>query len=268
MAALRSNVMLSLGIITVPVAVQTAVSPPTEAQLNTLCHSGHPPTRTRQDLKCPACGNAERGSFVKGKEVGKDTFVLIDAATVEAAGPSEAVRNTLALTIHPADEVSSRTLSGGKVYFLAPGKAAGESYALLVELVRKRTDVAFCTEFAVRSVAAMYRVGTFADALTLTELAWPEAVKAAPASDATLNPAMLPLAEQFVDTLTTPFDPATYRDTRTATLAAFIAGGDAITAAPSQPVATVTSLEDLLKAAVAATKPVKRTRRPKEVKAS
>lgn len=270
MAAVKSNIPLKIGpFFGVPVSVITAIEDDKkETALNTLCDTGHAPARVRQDLKCPECSNNDKATFKKGQDRGDGTFAVVDVEAVAAAiATSEDVKNTLTLTTHPLDQVAEQTLPNGKVYYLEPGKGGQGAYPLIVEAVRRRPNVAFCTVWASRSVPAMYRLGIYRDSLTLTQLAWPASVKAAPTNPGNANEDEVKMALVLVDQLCSDFDPETFRDTRTETLAAFIAAADGVEGAATPETAVVTpkvsSMMDMLAAAVAASAAPEKADKPK-----
>lgn len=251
MAALRKNVTLTLGLISVPIAVHTAIDDDKDTTLNTLCTVNHPATKCKASLTCPTCGNSDRSSFVKGRDNGDGTFTVVNSEQIEGITPSNAEKHTMPLTTHPAEDVAHRTLPAGKVYYLA-GEIAGGSYPLLVEVVKRHPEIAFCTMWAPRSRVAMYRLGAFGDALTLTELVWPEKVRQAPVCEDELDERMIPLAEQFIEQLKEPFDPEHYKDRRTETLREFLAQAETVAGTEAEEAPTAAAPSDLLAALQAA----------------
>ena len=273
MAAVKANIPLKIGpFFGVPVSVVTAIEDEAKSTgLNTLCTGdvdkiedgkavhvdAHPAARCRQNLACETCGNDNKETFKKGQERPDGTYAIVDAAEVaEAIAIPDDVKNTLTLTSHPAEQVMQQTLAQGKVYYLEPGKGGAAAYPLVVEMVRARPNLAFCTIWAARSAPKMYRLGLYGDTLTLTELAWPASVKAAPANPGGAKEDEVKMALVLADQLTSDFDPETFRDTRTETLAAFIAAADGVEGAAKPEAAVVTpkttSMMDMLQAAVAA----------------
>lgn len=249
MATIQKNVPVMLGMITFPVAVVSATTRP--ESLNTICNQGHEPAKTRMRLYCPTCDSDDRSAFVKGKAVG-DEIIVIDEAKLEALAPPDDVKNTLTLTCHPVTQMGGTLVPGEKAYYLKAEKGADQGYALLVELIRSRTDVAFVTEWAARTAASFYRVAIFGDALGLVELARPDTVVDTPAAPSVpIQQEMLDLANTFVDKVTTDYDPAAYRDVRSEAIAALLEDGDSTIVAPA---ATKTSnpndLMAMLQAAV------------------
>lgn len=284
MAAVKANIPLKIGpFFGVPVSVVTAIEDEKKSTgLNTLCVGdvditkdgvvthidAHPAARCRQNLACETCGNDNTESFKKGQERADGTYAIVDTTELAAVTAiSDDVKNTLTLTSHPVEQVMQHTLTQGKVYYLEPGKGGAAGYPLIVEMVRNRPNLAFCTVWAARSAPKMYRLGLYGDILTLTELAWPASVKTAPANPGDAKEDEVKMALVLADQLATDFDPETYRDTRTEQLAAFIAAADGVEGAAKPEAAVVTpkttSMMDMLQAAVAASSAPEKADKPK-----
>jgi non-homologous end joining protein Ku len=268
MGTLRKDVSIRLGLITLPVSVQSAVSEDKDSKLTTVCTNDHDPVKIKQTTACPACSlEGSIYSFPKGKDNGDGTFTVLTKEQVDAAyaeGVSEDVKNTISLTAHPAADVAEQTLPGEKMYYLAPGKTAGEAYPMLVQLIKTRPDIALCTVFAVRSAPAMYRLAVFNDRLALHQIAWPDVVNEAPAlRQDDFNPALLPMAAQFVDALMMPFDASTYRDTRKDKLNQFLETAEATTAGVEPATADTPTESPLLTLLRAAVEPVTEVPKPR-----
>lgn len=222
--ALRSNITLKLGpMLMLPVSIETALEN-IEPTTHTVCTNDHDPLRVRQRLECPQCGNHDRASFARGHDLGDGTIALVDDdAYAEATKVADDIKSSIALTVHDAAQVDSTTLSAGRVYYLSPGKQADDVYALVVQAVAAHPELAFVAEFAIRTKPALYRLGTFGDSLTLTELAWPEAVKVAPQHKGNVPEAAGPMLDTLLGQLITAFDAELYRDRRAEMLTAAVA---------------------------------------------
>jgi non-homologous end joining protein Ku len=238
MATLKSA-SVRFGLITFPVAVQSAVSEDKESKLSMVCAEDHAPNKVKQTTACPTCEKeGNQYSFPRGRDNGDGTFTVVSKEQMEEVNGvvTQDMKDSIALTAHPAAEVDQQTLPGAKMYYLAPGKTAGEPYPMLVDLVKSRPDVAFCTVFAIRSAPAMYRLAVYNDRLALQQLAWPDSVNQAPElRQTTYTEGLLPMAKQFVDTLMMPFDPHTYRDARREVLTQYISDTPAAAAAEASP---------------------------------
>lgn len=224
MGALKSNISVKLGLISFPVSVESAVAETKDAAFNMVCvgtDTAHDPARIRQKNSCPICQNDDKTTFGKGKEVG-GKVIIVPQSEIDAAGASDEVKKTIALTTHPAEQ-TTHLLPTGKVYYLSPAQGAGDSYALVAALVASREDLAFFSEFAIRSVSSMYQLISRDGVLMIQEFAWPEQVKALPNVPEVANEALLGQASVFADMLKADFEAETYRDKRTIQLAAFMA---------------------------------------------
>jgi non-homologous end joining protein Ku len=248
--AVRVKVTLKLAeVVSTLIDVEAAVSTP--ESLHTVCTDGHDPIRVRQSVACPTCKAADRHGFFSARELPDGTLVLVppDAVTPVAAE----LKEQIALSVHRADDVT--LLAAGNVYHLKARSNTDTAYALIAQLVARRPDLAFLAQWAPRSNVSLYRLGVARGVLTLTALARPEQMRAAPAAPSL--PAASPLlaaVEAFADAACIPFAEADYIDARKAALDAALAAVTPVAAgaAPdtSGPDATVTSLLDRLTAAV------------------
>lgn len=268
--AYRKSV-LQLGLITAPVSVYSAVEKPVSNR--TLCTDGHTPTGVKQTVACPTCGKTD--GFVKGREVAKDTFVLIDQADLDAAAAEgEPFKAVINLTPHPAEQMTDMLPAGDKVYYLGPQPGGNDTFALLHDRIAAHPELVFTTVYAVAGSPAMYQIRCFGDTLVLVELAWPAALKEQPTWTGTPNPALVAMADQFLTTLITDFDASTYVDKGRARLDEIVAAGTAVTstatpgastAAPSAADALLAALSAAVQGAGATPAPAKRVTKKKEV---
>lgn len=259
MGTLRSDIPIRLGLITLPVSVQSAISEDKDAKLTTVCTNEHDPVKIKQTTACPSCSlEGSIYSFPKGKDNGDGTYTVLSREQVDAAyaeGVTEDMKKTITLTAHPAADVDLHTLPGEKMYYLAPGKAAGDAYPMMVELIKSRPNIAMCTVFAVKSAPAMYRLAVFNDRLALLQIAWPDRINDAPQLRTTdFNPTMLSMAQTFVDALMMPFDASTYRDARQDKINQFLGESEKVVAGTAPNTEPVES--PLMAALRAATTPV------------
>lgn len=257
---------LQLGLITLETGVLSAVADE-DAGLVSLCNGKgtHPAAKIKRRDYCPECENDDRSTFAKGKIVG-DSVVMLTSEDLGTLTVTEAEKKTLPLTVHKAADLTG-TFPSGKSYYLAPrGPGAAGNYVLLVTLLTKRPDLALVTEFSFGGAPALYQVLAQGDVLVLRQLARPSAVNEQPEVDGVMNEALLPLAEQFADTLCTEFDPALYRNKRAEAIAAMLenAAPVALAASGDAPAATGggTDLMAALTAALAAAAPAEAPRKP------
>ena len=257
-ATQRKGVMMTLGMFTFPVNVETALEGTSAVSLNTLCTNEHGPAQVRQNLACPVCKNDDKTTFVKGKDKGAGRFAVIPDEKIEALKLGDSDKNNLAIATHPAADIA-RLLPGDKVYFLVPSSpSAGETYALVAALIDLRPDLIFLTRWAVRTAMAMYQLTTFEGRLCLKQVAWPTAVRALPEVPTVYDKDMLPLVSKLADAVCKPFQPTDYVDDRSKALLEYIEqaellAGATVTTDADSPVAMPNmDLAEMLKASIAA----------------
>lgn len=248
MAAVKSKVNLKLGpFFRTSVDVLTAVDDDDkEVSFRTLCtgvagsedHAPHPPAGVKQDLKCPACSNTDKTTFGKGREIAEGVFATVNAEDIATAQVSEDMKINMDLTTHAVEDMEGTVLPGGKTYFLKPRKGDEAIYALFLAMVQASPHLAYVTQWASRSKPAMYRLVPFGSTLTVQQIAWPTSLREAPTVDAPINEAELEQALKLANAAVSPYDPASYKDTRAEQLRAYIAaaegveGADVAVAAP------------------------------------
>lgn len=263
--SIRNSVKLTVGpFLSVTVNVLGAVDDDDkETSLSNICaghppfSAEHPPSGVKQDLKCPVCDNNDKTSFKKGRISGS-TFSIVDSVAVAAAAVATAGNPLLMeFTAHAASDLDGKTLNGDKVYFLDCQGGYEKIYALLVALVNSRPDLVLLTTWASRTKPAMYRLTTFNGALAVQKLAWLTSIRKAPIINETPDAKNLAQAQALIEMTVTPFDPATYVDTRSAALQALIAQaqgieGAAVVVTAAAPRAVENDLTAMLEAALAA----------------
>jgi non-homologous end joining protein Ku len=272
----RSGVAVKFGPLTsIYVNVWSAIE--RDEPLSNVCVNGHDPAVTGRPFICPVC--EARDGFVKGKAMDDGTVVVIDPEQVKATGADDAVKTSLVITAHPAGDVLTHTIPGGSTYYLSPGREwngksgikgysqanLDEGYALLRMLIAANPDKALCTVYAPSTRAGMWRLGLLGDVVTLTALAWPQSLRAAPAlPEVRIGDAELDLGRQLLEQHTEAFDPAAYVDTARAAreelVRSAVAGESPAITAPPKPSNVSMGLLEALQAAVVKDEAAKATK--------
>lgn len=292
MAALAKGVSLSFGLINASVSVHNAL----EAKVsNTSVCTGtrghtHTATKIAQRRQCAECvahqkanrtpeidaldmlGEVAYEDVKKAREVAGGYVVFDDAEIKGARVDAEKHKKLASLTPHPAEDVESGTVPGGKLYHLTPEAGAEQGYAVLRHLVRTHPELTFMALWTPRSSAGVFALRARGDVLVLQERVPAAATKASPAVTADAPVALLAMADQLlsIDNIVTAFDPDLYADSYEANLQAILATKAAVPAgtAPSAPTATAgNDLMASLAAFVAASAaPVAETKKKAPVK--
>jgi DNA end-binding protein Ku len=219
----------------------------------------HPPAKVKMPAVCTHCAKeGNRFSFPRGRETENGLVVLTQDELSEAGGPPV---KTMVVTAHPLKAVLENTFPG-KTYLLVPSDAPSvEVYSAIRQALEDNPDVGLVTTFAVQTRTALWRIGINGDALSLTELAWPDTVRARPAIPRVeVVPELRELANEYLALHTKPFDPTDYKDTakvaREALVAAKAGTAVPLQALPNQvPDNVSTSLLDRLKKSVEEARP-------------
>ena len=256
------NGSLSFGLVNIPIGLALATSPKARAsdvsfrQLHRECK-----TPIRQKRWCPT-HEREVGpdEIVKGWEVAKGEFVIVDDADLEALQTADDTRTIEITRFVSLGEVDP--IYFDRTYFLAPADAAAQRrpYVLLLEAM-KETGMAAVGKFVRQGAEHFCLIRPKGDALALETLFLAEDVRSEAeieeaVGEIAVNDAELELARQVIGSLVGEFDPAEleseYRRDLRALLEAKLAGEEiAVPAAAEEPTAPVVDLMEALRASVA-----------------
>lgn len=272
------NATMSLNLITFVVSIRTAVKKEDEVSAHAVCDGAgskdgktHVLTRCKAPLTCPQCNADDRTKFLKAVDTDSGLKLLdnTERAGAQASADIETMKKQVALGLHDAAEVSTKTMPGGGAYYLHP-KAGADAYYAIVEVLRKHPEKVLLCQWVPVSRANLYQIKVFGDTLVMLEQARTEDIQVEQLPVTAPKPTDVAMLEAFLDNLTTPFDPATYADQYTANLRKVLADKDAVTVEGSKatkakgslaPVVDLTStLEALLAAQKAAPKKPARKR--------
>lgn len=169
-------------------------------------------TKLSQRYVCPnhedhgpyAQQEVQRAIDVDGilRKVTDDEIAALKDPTIE---PKQAT-----FRIFPADQVESETMPAGTAYRLRP-KNAPQVYAMLVDVVRERGDLAFVAELNARS-QKMYRLAVRDRALVAMELIRPGEFNPDEEMPTEYNGELLDAALTLVDQQVEDFDPESWTD--------------------------------------------------------
>ena len=257
------NGSISFGLVNIPVGLALATTPKAK-QSDVSFRTLHRECKTpiRQKRWCPT-HEREVGpdEIVKGWEVAKGEFVIVEDADLEAIAQHDESRSIDITRFVPLDEVDPVYLD--RTYYLAPAQAPAQRrpYVLLLEAM-KETGMAAIGRMVIRGNENFCLIRAKGDALVLETLFLAEDVRSQAEIDEAVGETEvgdneLQLARQLIDGLVGEFDPealhSEYRDNLRQLLEKKLAGEEI--AAP-EPVADapVVDLMEALRKSVAATK--------------
>jgi DNA end-binding protein Ku len=257
------NGSLSFGLVSIPVGLAPATKPAArQSDVSFRLLHRECLTPIKQKRWCPK-HDREVGpdELVKGWEVTKGQFVLVEDADLEALERSDDSRSIDITQFVRLEEVDP--IFFDRTYFLAPGSApaARRPYVLLLEAM-KESGVAALGRFVRAGRESLCLVRARGEALVLETLFLAEDVYSQAeieeaVADSDVKEPELQLARQVIDSLEAPFDSQTlvseYRRDLRALLEAKVRGEE-ITPPEPAPEAPVVDLMEALRASVAAAK--------------
>jgi len=247
---------LSFGLVNVPIRVVTATQEK-DVRFNQL----HAKDASRIEMKrfCAEEGiEIPYDEIVKGYHLGGDEYVTFSSDEIKDLSPSKTDTVDIIdfVSLHDIDPIYYN-----KTYFLTPQKGASKAYGLLLEAMRTSDRVAIA-RVVMRTKEYLVAIRPIGSALSMTTLLYHDEVVKEAALELPEVKAVeereLAMAQQLIDTLTTDFDPARYKNDYQERLVERIeakAEGREVVAAPSKaPAVAATSLVDALTASLNAAK--------------
>lgn len=203
---------IRLALVSIPVEVYPATRSGAAIQF----HQIHEPSgkRIRYEKIAPGVGPVDREDILKGYEVSKGNYVLLDEAEIEAVRIES--RRTLELVqFVEADAID--VLYYEKPYFVVPADdLAEEAYAVLREALRTSRKVGI-GQLAVRGREQLVSLKPCGRGMVLEVLRYADEVKKAQGyfrdiGDTKPDKDLLELATTLIEKKTAPFDPAEFHD--------------------------------------------------------
>jgi DNA end-binding protein Ku len=250
---------ISFGLVNVPVKLYSAVSKKTVRFNQLNAETGN---RIQQKRVDPETGE-EVGydQIVKGYELTKDRYVVITPDELDALDP-EKTRTVDIEDFVDLDEIDP--VYYDHPYYLVPDKGAAKAYGLLLGAMKEANKVAIA-RVVLRSKEQLVAIRPAGDVLMMeTMLFHDEVVPAHDIEDLpegkelNVTDRELKMAQQLIDSLTSEFDPTSYRDEyreKVLELIEMKASGQEIAVQPEAPEpAKVPDLMAALEASLAAVK--------------
>jgi DNA end-binding protein Ku len=250
---------ISFGLVNVPVKLYSAVSRKTVRFNQLNAETGN---RIQQKRVDPETGE-EVGydQIVKGYELTKDRYVVITPDELDALDP-EKTRTVDIEDFVDLDEIDP--VYYDHPYYLVPDKGATKAYGLLLGAMKKANKVAIA-RVVLRSKEQLVAIRPSGDVLMMeTMLFHDEVVPAQDIEDLPEGKELkatdreLKMAQQLIDSLSSEFDPTSYRDEyreKVLELIEMKASGQEIAVQPEAPEpAKVPDLMAALEASLAAVK--------------
>ena len=204
---------LAFGLVNIPVELKPAVRSAEKLSFRQLDKVHHKPIK--MERVSTVDGKAvEWDDIVKGYEISKGKFVIVDDADFKAAAVQ--MSRVLEMTdFVPADSIDPRFFDSP--YFLVPQKGGEKAYVLFRDALAETGKVGIGT-FALRQKQHLAAVKPMGDALVLElmrfdeELVDPSELDFPTATEAKVRPQERTMAIQLIENLAEEFDPSKYKD--------------------------------------------------------
>jgi DNA end-binding protein Ku len=254
------NGSISFGLVNIPIGLALATKPAarsSDVSFRTLHRECGTPIK--QKRWCPVHDReVPNDELVKGWEVAKGQFVIVEEADLEAIMRHDESRSIDITRFVPLDDVDPVWFD--RTYFLVPASAPAQRrpYVLLLEAMRE-TGTAGLGRFIIRGSEHLCLIRPKGDALVLETMFINEDVHSQAEIDEAVEETEvkepeLVLARQVIDSLAGEFDPSEltseYRRDLRAMLEAKL-GGEEISVPEPEPEAPVVDLMEALRRSVA-----------------
>jgi DNA end-binding protein Ku len=204
---------ISFGMVTIPVKLYSAVEQH-DVRFRLLHKEDGAPIEEKR--VCTADGKEVAwADLVRGYEVRKGEFVILDPEEIEAAKPESST------TIDIGDFVEATEIDPiyfEKSYFLEPAEGGGKAFSLLKAALDETGRVAVA-RVTIRSRERLATMRTYDGTLILETMFWPDEIRSTTVldlpegSERTVRDRELQMARTLVDNLADKFKPESYTDT-------------------------------------------------------
>jgi DNA end-binding protein Ku len=244
---------ISFGLVSVPVRLYAAAREEHVSfnQIHEVCGS-----RIKQQTFCPVCQRVvERNELVKGYQVDKDSYVLVNNEEIKSleADSSEAMEIAQFVSLDEVDPIYYQAS-----YYSAPEDPGRKAYGLLLQAMEK-LNVAAIAKVTLHSREQIVLMRPYHRGIILHTLYYPAEVRDiseyGKAENMNLQKPEIDLAEQFIRQLTAKFEPEQYKDEyqqRVVDLVETKRAGQVVAGQPQKPkLAPVIDLMEALKKSIA-----------------
>ena len=203
---------ISFGMVTIPVKLYTATEQK-DVRLRMLCKEHEAPIEEKRF--CTDDGKEVAwNDLVRGYEVQKGEFVVLDPEELEASKPESST------TIDIGDFVQAEEIDPvyfEKSYFLEPTEVGAKPFSLLKQALEETERVALA-RVTIRTRERLATMRAYEDTLILETMFWPDEIRSTGGLDlpegaeAKVRPKELDMARSLVENLPDKFRPDSYTD--------------------------------------------------------
>lgn len=248
--AVAHKSVISFGMVAIPVAMYTATQD-NDIHFNQLHREDN--SRIRYKKACAHCGKEiGPGDVVKGYEYDKDHYVVVTDEEIEKI-KTEKEKSIRILHFAQLNQISP--IYYEKTYQTIPEPGGEKAFELLRQALMAEQKIAI-GKTVLGTKDTLMAIIPREDGMLISTMFYEDEIKALPKSYNRPEVAEpeLKMAEQLIDSMDTPFDPAAYKDEYQGKLKELIEskinGKEIVAAQPEQEGGNVINLMDALKASL------------------
>ena len=255
--------VVSFGMVSIPIRLYNATESSAKVSFRQLCPDHRSPITYKR-----WCAEGEHevsyGEILKGFEVGKDRYVIIDDKDLDNL-PLATAHSIDITEFVPADDIEPG-LYFKNAYFMEPEELGKKPYHLLRKALEATGRMAIA-KIALRDREHLCALHSTGPGLLMNTLNWPDEIRSTEGlkgldGDVKINPKELEMAKALIESLADSFDPSRYKDEyREAVMRVVQAkvDGEVIEAPAAPQTAKVMDLMEALRASVEAAKKSRKT---------
>jgi len=250
--------VVSFGMVSIPIRLYNATESSAKVSFRQLCPEHKSPISYKR-----WCSEGDHevnyGEILKGYEVGKDRYVIIDDKDLDNL-PLATAHSVDIQEFVPADEIEAG-LYFKNAYFVEPEELGKKPYQLLRKALEATGRMAIA-KIALRDREHLCALHANGEGILMNTLNWPDEIRTTEGlkgleGEVKINPRELEMAKALIESLAESFDPSRYHDEyREAVMKVVQAKieGEVIEAPAAPQPAKVMDLMEALRASVEAAK--------------
>jgi DNA end-binding protein Ku len=244
--------------VSIPIRLYNATESSAKVSFRQLCPEHRSPISYKR--WCPEGEHeVQYGEILKGFEVGKDRYVIIDDKDMDNI-PLATAHSIDITEFVPSDDIEPG-LYYNSAYYVEPEELGKKPYHLLRKALEATSRLAIA-KIALRDREHLAALHSTNGVLLMNTLHWPDEIRSAEGlkgleGEVKINPKELEMAKALIESLADTFDPSRYKDEyREAVMKVVQAKieGEVIEAPPTPQPAKVMDLMEALRASVDAAK--------------
>jgi DNA end-binding protein Ku len=255
--------VVSFGMVSIPIRLYNATESSAKVSFRQLCPDHKSPITYKR-----WCAEGDHevayGEILKGYEVGKDRYVIIDDKDLDNL-PLATAHSIDITEFVPADDIEPG-LYFKNAYYMEPEELGKKPYQLLRKALEATGRMAIA-KIALRDREHLCALHSTGPGLIMNTLNWPDEIRSAEGlkgldGDVKINPKELEMAKALIESLADTFDPSRYKDEYKEAVMQVVQAkidGEVIEAPAAPQTAKVMDLMEALRASVEAAKKSRKT---------